>query len=167
MTESPSPTHATPSVARDRFRAVFREWAASVALVAVRDGGRVHATTVTSLVPVSADPPTLLVALGATAQVLPFLEPGTRFAVSLLARDQAGLAEVYADAYPVGPSPFPALGDPLVAGSMGELVCEVSELLDTRAGSRLVLGRILEARVEPDRPPLLYRRRGYGTLEES
>lgn len=150
----------------DRFREVFREWAASVALVAVRDDGRVHATTVTSFIPVAADPPTVLVSLGASAQVLPFLEVGTRFAVSLLARDQGRIAHVHADSFPVGPSPFPDEGEPIVEGALGWLVCEVDERVDVKAGSRLVLGRVLDGRVHPDRPPLLYRRRTYVGVEE-
>jgi flavin reductase (DIM6/NTAB) family NADH-FMN oxidoreductase RutF len=166
MTASPPPEPLASPVSKDRFREVFREWPAGVALVAVRDGGRVYATTLTSLVPVSADPPTLLFSLGPTAQVLPFLEARTRFAVSLLARDQAPLAHIHADAFPVGPSPFPLEGDPLVAGSLARLVCEVSALVDTGAASRLVLARILEGSVEPDRPPLLYRRRRYAGIDE-
>lgn len=150
----------------ERFREFFREWTASVALVAVRADGRVYATTVTSLTPVAADPPTLLVSLGGSAQVLPFLPPGARFAVSLLARDQGRIAQVHADSFPVGPSPFPSEGDPVATGAMAWLVCEVDEIHDVRAGARLVLGRVLEGRVDPSRTPLLYRRRGYAGVED-
>jgi flavin reductase (DIM6/NTAB) family NADH-FMN oxidoreductase RutF len=155
-----------PAVSPSRFREVFAQWAAHVALVAVRDEGQVYGTTVTSLTPVAADPPTVLVSLGASAQVLPFLQPGRSWVVSLLAREQAPLAEAFADSFPVGPSPFPAQGDPVVPGSLGHLICRVTEVVATEAGSRLVLGRVVEAEVDPERAPLLYRRRRYRALED-
>lgn len=150
----------------ERFRDVFRHWAAHVALVAVRDddGGRVYGTTATSLTPVAADPPTVLVSLGPTAQALPFLSPGRTYVVNLLAQGQARLAETYADSFPVGPPPFPPSGLPIVEGSLAFMVCRVIDVIETVAGSRLVLGRVIEATVEPDRAPLIYRRRRYTTV---
>lgn len=158
-------THDT-SNASERFRAVFREWPSAVAVLAVRDGQHVYATTITSLTPVSADPPTVLASLGGSAQVVPFLRPGTRYAVSLLARDQARTAQVYSDSFPVGPSPFPDSGDPVIPDSQGWLVLEAERLVDAPGGARLVLGTVLEGNVDPGRPPLLYRRRRYFGLDD-
>lgn len=162
----PSATDSSPAIPPERFREVFAHWAAHVALVAVRHDGRVYGTTVTSLTPVAADPPTVLVALGGGAQVLPFLEPGARFVVSLLSRDQARLAQIFADSFPVGPSPFATTGDPTVEGAMATLVCQVRETFESETGSRLVLGRVIDATVTPERPPLLYRRRRYAGMDE-
>jgi flavin reductase (DIM6/NTAB) family NADH-FMN oxidoreductase RutF len=159
------PPELAPAASSERFREIFRHWAASVALVAVRDEGRAYGTTVTSLTPVAAEPATVLISLGPTAQVLPFLEPGRPFAVSLLARDQGRIAEIYADAFPVGAPPFPAEGDPVIAGSMGGLLCVVDELFDTRSGTRLVLGRVVDGWIDPSRAPLLFRRRKYLGVE--
>lgn len=150
-----------PTAPPDLFREVFRQWTAHVALVAVRDDGRVYGTTVTSLTPVAAEPPTVLVSLGPGAQALPFLAPGRPFAVSLLARDQAAVAERFADSYPVGPSPFPERGHPVVAGSLAWLACRVTEVVPAPGGSRLILGQVEEASVDPGRAPLLYGRRRY------
>ena len=92
-----------------------------VAVVAIREEDRILATTVTALLSVSVDPPLLLVSLGATAQVLPFLTPDRPFAVSLLAEDQGRVASVFADSYPIGAPPFPARGEPLVEGALVSL----------------------------------------------
>ncbi len=145
----------------DRFRAVFREWPAAVAVLAVRDDDRVYATTVTSFTPVAVDPPTVLVSLGSGAQVLPFLRPGSRVSLSLLARDQERVAQVFADSFPVGPSPFPASGDPVVPGAQAWITAEVDRVVEGPGGARVVFGIMLGGAVDPSRSPLLYRRRGY------
>jgi flavin reductase (DIM6/NTAB) family NADH-FMN oxidoreductase RutF len=49
---------------------------------------------------------------------------------------------------------------------LGYLICRVTEVVATEAGSRLVLGRVVEADVDPERAPLLYRRRRYRALED-
>lgn len=156
--------HAGPGVGPDAFRDALAHWASTVTVVAARDDDDVHATTVSSFFPVSADPPFVAVSLGANAQVLPWLEPGARFVVSLLAEGQTRLATTFADSFPVGPSPFPAEGDPVVAGSLAALVCTVREVVVSEGDARLVLGRV-EGTVEGDGArPLLYYRRSYRRL---
>lgn len=148
----------------EAFKDALSHWASTVTLVAARDGTRVHATTVTSFFPVAADPPLIAVSLGASAQVLPFLRPGGRFVVSFLAEDQRRLATVYADSFPVGPSPFPDDGDPVVRDALMALICTVREIHATESGARLVLARV-EATVPGSGRPLLYQRRGYRRLD--
>lgn len=144
-----------------RFRTIFREWPSAVAVLATRDGNRVYATTITSLTPVSAEPPTVLASLGPNAQPLPFLTPGARFVVSLLARDQERVAQVYADSFAVGPSPFPEEGPPILPGAQAWLACVVDHVADAPGGARVVFGTMVDGEVDPGRPPLLYRRRRY------
>jgi len=148
-----------------RFREALSHWASTVTIVAARDGTDVHATTVTSFVPVSADPPLVAVALGVGAQVLPWMEAGARFVVNLLSEEQRRLASTFADSFPVGPSPFPSAGDPVLEGAVVSLVCTVVEVRPTEGGARLVLGRVEEAREGKGERPLLYHRRGYRPLE--
>jgi flavin reductase (DIM6/NTAB) family NADH-FMN oxidoreductase RutF len=159
------PGETGTGVAAAAFREALSHWASSVTLVAVRDEAQVHATTVTSFFPVSAEPPLVAVSLGAGAQVLPWLDPGTRFAVSILAADQAGLAVRYADPFPVGPPPFPAEGDPVVEGAVAALVCEVVALHPTEGGARLVLARVVATPPVEGGLPLLRHRRRYASLD--
>ncbi len=148
----------------EAFREALSRWASGVTIVAVRDEGRVHATTVSSFASVSARPPLILVCLGPGAQVLPFLKEGTRFAVSILTEDQRRLASVFADSFPVGPSPFPREGPPLLPDAHATLVCSVHSILPAES-ARLVLGLVEEAHAgEPD-GPLLHYHRGYRELE--
>lgn len=142
----------------DTFRDLLSHWASTVGVVAVRDDGRVHGTTITSFTPVSADPPAVLVSLGPNAQVVPFLTEGARYTVNLLNERQAGIAEVYADPYPVGPSPFPDRGDPVLGGALASMTCEVVEVVATVGGARLVVGRVSACQAGDGRPLLWYRR---------
>lgn len=140
-----------------RFRDAFAHWASGVAVVAVRDEGRVLATTVTALLSVSIDPPTLLVSLGATAQVLPFLGPAKPFAVSLLGEDQGRVATVFADAYPVGAPPWRASGDPFVDGALVQMRCRVDRLVPA-GDHRLVLALVETVAIGEGRALVRYQR---------
>lgn len=155
-----------PGLSAEAFRDALARWAATVTVVAARDADDVHATTVTSFFPVSADPPLVAISLGPHAQVLPWLEPGGRFVVNVLAADQARLASSFADPFPVGPSPFPADGDPVVAGCVTALLCSVQEVHGTKGGARLVVGRVEGTVDGGGSEPLLYHRRRYRRLTE-
>lgn len=140
------------------FREILSHWASTVAIIAARYGEKTYATTITSFTPVAADPPTVVVSLGASAQVLPFLFEGSRFAVSLLDERQGRVAEVCADPYPVGPPPFPDEGDPVVNDALAWVVCTVESILEVPGASRLVVGRVVEGEVGGGRPLLWHRR---------
>jgi len=159
------PDDSEEGVSAQAFKEALSWWAATVTVVAVRTADRVLATTVTSFAPVAAAPPLVVVSLGASAQVLPELREGAEFAVSLLARDQRRVASVYADSFPVGPSPFPETGPPVVEGALAALVCRVGSVHPMEGGSRLVTGRVEEVREGTGQAPLVYWRRSYTGLE--
>lgn len=148
----------------DVFRDALSHWASGVTVAAVRDEGRVYATTITSFASVSVEPPQVALSLNAGAQVLPFLQPEARFGVSMLAGDQRRLATVFADSFPVGPSPFEPEGIPLVSEALVTLECAVVSVLPA-APARLVLARVERARIAPERSALVYHRRTYRALE--
>lgn len=147
----------------DALREAFAHWATGVTIVAVRDEGKVHALTVSAFMPVSVDPPLVMVSLGGNASVLPFLDAGTRLAISVLGAGQRGLASRFADVFPVGPSPFTAEGPPVVADALTTLACTVEEI--RQAGDHhLVTARVDEARTGPGAQALVYYRRQYFEL---
>lgn len=156
-------SHRGRAVSPERFRDALSHWASTITVVAVRDEPRVYATTVTSFVPVSDDPARVLVSLGPGAQVLPFLDEGRSFGISFLAPEQRRLASVFADSFPVGPSPFPDEGVPLVKDAAVGLACSVERVIPVE-GNRLVLALVVGAEVDESTEPLLYHRRGYRTL---
>lgn len=147
----------------DALKEAFSRWASGVSILAVREEGRVHALTVSAFIPVSVDPPLVLVSLGPNASALPYLEAGTVFVISLLAESQRDLASRYADTLPVGPSPFPDAGPPVVTGALATLSCAVDEMLE-RGDHTLVIGRVEAAKEGPDAPALAYFRRDYHSI---
>lgn len=162
----PVPEEDPEKVVED-FREAMARWASGVSLVALRDPDdqNVYATTISSLGSVSARPPRIVLSLGPGAQVLPFLEEGRRFVVNGLTRGQKGLAARFTDSFPVGPSPFPSEGDPVVEGAHFTLTCTVERVVSVD-NCRLVLGRVEEAVVGDDAAgPLLYYLRDYRVLE--
>ena len=153
MSEDERASGVTPTA----FREALASWASGVAIAAVREQGRVLGTTVTALLSVSVEPPLILISLGLSAQVLPFLAPGKRFGVSVLADHQARLASVFADAFPVGASPFPAEGDAVLPDALVRIGCRV-ERIDAAGDHRLVLARVERTAVGAGQPLLRYRR---------
>ena len=150
-------------VSEETFKEALSYHAGGVTIVAVRDDRDVHATTVSSFIPVSATPPTILVSVGGNAQVLPFLDEGVPFVVNILAADQRKLASVFADAFPVGPSPFPDTGEPEIPGALASIRCRVASLIESGSGL-LVLGRVEGTRTEGGDTALVHYRRGYHAL---
>ena len=142
------------------FREALSLWASGVTVVAVREEGRVYATTVTSFLSVSSEPPRILVSLGPGAQPVPFLRPGAKFVVNLLEAGQGRLASVFADPFPVGPTPFPAEGDPWLPGALACLLCATEQVIPL-GGIHLVLGLVEDARFDTEGRPLLRFRRSY------
>lgn len=150
-------------VSEDVFKEALSYHAAGVTVVAIRRDGEIHATTVSSFIPVSATPPTVLVSVGGNAQVLPFFDGGREFVVNLLSSAQSRLASVYADSFPVGPSPFPDEGPPEIPDALASLRCRVSSLVETPGGV-LVLGRVEGARAPGGAEALVHFRRGYHSV---
>ena len=149
---------------REALREALAAWPAGVTVVAVRADGRVHALTVTAFLPVSLEPPIVLVSLGPNAAAAPFLDPGVELGISLLGAAQKGVASRFADTFPVGPSPFPAEGVPVVEGALAGLGCRVAEVLP-RGGHTLVLAEVTEVRPGPEGPALVWRHRDYRIVD--
>jgi flavin reductase (DIM6/NTAB) family NADH-FMN oxidoreductase RutF len=141
----------------DRFRETLAHWASGVVIAAVRDDGRVLATTVTAFLSVSLEPPLVLISLGPSAQVLPFLPLGARFGLSILGGGQSRVASAFADSFPVGVAPFAEGGVPLVADALAHLVCSV-ERLEEAGDHRLVIARVEEASAGSGDPLVRYDR---------
>jgi flavin reductase (DIM6/NTAB) family NADH-FMN oxidoreductase RutF len=132
-------------------------------VVAVRDEGRVLATTVSAFTSASAEPPLVLMALGPGAQVLPFLlAEGQPFGVSVLSESQSRIASVFADAFPVGASPFPAEGEPVVADALVRLGCRVRATHP--AGDHVLVVALVESAAIAGGSPLIRWSRAYHRL---
>jgi flavin reductase (NADH) len=148
----------------DEFREALSRWASGVTIVACRPETRVVATTVSSFMSLSLEPPLVLLALGANANILPFLKAGELFGISILAVDQRRLATIYADSFPVGPDPFTTDGVPLVNNAVAGLACVVNEI---RPGGdhTIIIAAVQHIRFGTAEQPLIRYNRGYRGLQ--
>jgi flavin reductase (DIM6/NTAB) family NADH-FMN oxidoreductase RutF len=155
----------------DDFRGALASWAGGVAVVATRHDGLVYGITVTSFTSLSFDPLLILVCLDNTNRLARMIQDSGKFAVSILADDQAAVARWFAVS---GREPIPAFaefgtiemstGSPIIAGAVAHLDCELER--EVPAGDHsIVVGRVVGAASDPLRRPLLYFRRAYRTLK--
>jgi flavin reductase (DIM6/NTAB) family NADH-FMN oxidoreductase RutF len=82
-------TAAPDAQVPESFREAMRRLAASVMIVTSRDTeGQPHGMVASSVIPVSMDPPSMLVAVNRSAGLHPVLAASRRFCVNLLGEDQ-------------------------------------------------------------------------------
>ena len=73
----------------DDFRLAMRKVASSVTIVTTRDAaGMPHGMAASGVIPVSMDPPSMLVAINRSASLHPVLQASRRFCVNVLADHQ-------------------------------------------------------------------------------
>jgi flavin reductase (DIM6/NTAB) family NADH-FMN oxidoreductase RutF len=88
----PAPNDEKPAAVPLAFKDAMRQIAASVMLVTGRDAdGEPHGMVASSVIPVSMDPPSMLVAVNRNAGLHPVLLRTQRFCVNLLGDHQHGL----------------------------------------------------------------------------
>jgi flavin reductase (DIM6/NTAB) family NADH-FMN oxidoreductase RutF len=144
----------------------MRRYPAGVAVLTVDAGGERLGLTVSSLVPLSLEPPLVGVSIAREAAIHELLREAGGFAVSLLAADQEAVAQHFARGVP----PIAhwhgiahregARGAPLLEDALGWLECSLSA--EWPAGDHtLFVGEVLESELGRAQPPLLYLDRRY------
>lgn len=144
----PSVAEATPPL-----REVLARFATGVIVLTV--GGRdPHGMTANAFSSVSLDPPQILCCVAHSAVMHQAVLAARRFAISIMASEQEGLARYFADKRrPLGPSQFDAVDwqpgahtrAPLLTGSLGWLECELDACHDS-GDHTIFIGRVLAAR---------------------
>jgi len=123
-----------------------------VAVLAAVSDGTPCGVTVSSLTPVSFQPPMMLVALQQSSRMLDILASGVGFGLSILAADQQDIARHFARRLrPVGADQFagigyrigPLAGAPLLRDAIGWLECRTIDIADT-GDHALVIGEVLD-----------------------
>jgi len=148
-------------VTGEELRQAMRRAAAPVAVVTVDAGGLKYALTVGSLVSLSLEPALVGVSIGHASQSHTPLREAGRFAASLLAGDQAGLAQHFARSVPpialwegiaLRESSLP---EPLVDGAVAWLECGV--VGEHEAGDHTVfVAEVLSLELGRHAPALVY-----------
>ncbi|PSQ99622.1 MAG: flavin reductase [Bacteroidetes bacterium QS_9_68_14] len=168
------PTEEQRAAGGAALRAVMREVPSPVTVVTARagaSGNEPFGITIGSLASVSLEPPLVSFNVSKGARTYEWIDAAERFAVHVLRKGQAELAERFADpglppaeqfaglAWHAGPE-----GRPVLDGTLAVLRCRVHSRI--RAGdSDLVVGRVTGTEdPAPGSDPLVYHRGGYRTV---
>jgi flavin reductase (DIM6/NTAB) family NADH-FMN oxidoreductase RutF len=82
---------------QDAFRQAMRRVASTVNVITICVGGEPMGITATAMSSISLDPPSLLVCINRTASMHGQMEDVSHFRVNVLHRDQADVAQIFAD----------------------------------------------------------------------
>jgi flavin reductase (DIM6/NTAB) family NADH-FMN oxidoreductase RutF len=164
---APEPEHGDALV--PSFRDALSRLASSVVLVTCRVDGRPWGMTVTAFASVSAEPPIVLVSLGAHTIAADAICATGRFGVGILGEEHEAVARH--GSRPGAPKYLEEFLDPttarsatpVVAAAVAHLDCDVIETIPV-ADHVLVLGSVRAVRAGADRSPLLYHRRAFRRL---
>ena len=123
--------------------------------------------TANSFTSVSLDPPLLLVCIANNAGSAAVLEAADRFAVNVLQIGQQPTSNRFAskseDRFGATPWEVGEFGTPVLTGSLASFEC-VRHAVHEGGDHFVLIGRVLKARFEPRRDPLLYFRGKYRRL---
>jgi flavin reductase ActVB len=152
----------------DSYREAMRQLASGVTVVTTTDRrGDRFGFTASSFIPVSMEPPLVLVCIARSARSFEVFHSCTRFVVSVLADRHREVADRFsrslADKFGVGQLTTTPDGMPAVDGALSTFECETTSRQD--AGDHMILmGRIYRLRSEPGHP-MVYFDRGFRRLE--
>ncbi|MEU8759411.1 flavin reductase family protein [Streptomyces sp. NPDC048659] len=155
------------TVASDTFREAAAAFGTGVAVITAEGAAGPAGLAVQSFASLSLDPPYVTFSPARTSTSWPLIRAAGRFAVNVLAHDQAALSRRFATS---GGDKFDGTewapgenGAPVLAGA---LACFEAELEDELPGGdhTIVIGRVTRAVALRDAEPLLYFRRAYRRL---
>ena len=148
-------------------RALFRYWPSGVSVVVAELDGRRAGLTVSALVSLSLEPSLIGISLARTASLYEVLDGAGEWAVSILAGDQAHLAQHFARSVPPIAlwDGIPVRDDDsrLLVGAVGWLTARTVDALE--AGDHtFFVGEVLSVEQGAAPSSLVYRNQGYAAL---
>jgi flavin reductase (DIM6/NTAB) family NADH-FMN oxidoreductase RutF len=138
-----------------------------VSVVVAHAGGRKAGLTVSSLVSVSLDPQLVSISIGRDASIFEVIDEAREWGVSILAADQAHLAQHFSRSVPplVQWDGIPARADEplLLEGAVGWILAETVERVDV--GDHVIfVGAVRSLEAGPGQGALVYLDRRYVAL---
>jgi len=131
----------------------------------IEDDGTLRGMTISSLAPVSADPPSVLMCIGPQASARAALVPGKAFVINILAADQVPVAIGFAygteDPFEVFDWKAAPDGTPVVSDSAATLFCEVENSVFHHE-TAVVLAKVTGGTVHKDEALVYWQQQYYG-----
>ena len=158
-----------PVVGNAEFRAAMAGMASTVSVVTARRGDEQIGRTVTSMLSLSMNPPTVLISIDIMSRLADLIAKTRGFSLALLADDQTAIADAFAgrvepeDRFNSGQwSQWPS-GHPMLLGAVTAIDCGVIGSIET--GTHVLFaGAVIEAETTSSRKPLLWQRHKYHRL---
>jgi flavin reductase len=155
-----------PLVGNAEFRAAMAAMASTVSVVTARRGDERIGRTVTSMLSLSMNPPTILVSIDIMSRLADFIAKTGGFSFAMLADDQQAVGDAFAgrhdpaERFDSGQWTAWPSGHPMLVGAVTTLDCEVIGAIET--GTHVLFaGAIIEAETTTSRAPLLWQRHQY------
>ena len=132
----PLKASATPAVSPRESKDAMGALAFTVAVASSAHGGERIGRTITSYMPLSAEPPLLMISVDASSRMADLIAASRRFSVAALSRGQEEIADVFAgkgnlpDRFSTGQWDFWPSGSPRLAGASLSLDCELVGSVD-------------------------------------
>ena len=150
------------------FRAAMRQLPGGVAIITAADRSGAGGMTVTSLVSLSVDPPSIMVAINRSTSTWPLIAASGAFGANILAADDVDLADRFSGKGGLkGTRRFePELwstlstGAPILVSALVALDCRVERIIEHHTHA-IVIGRVVEVRATNGRDALAYRNGSY------
>ena len=166
--DHPAARDAVPAA---QFTGAMSTLASSVTVVTARNGAERHGRTVTSMLSLSAEPPSVLVSITSDSELARIIESSGGFSLAVLAAGQRAVADAFAgwgQSERFGEADWSewTSGQLRLAGAVTSLDCVLagSIVMDTHT---LYAGIVIHTESFPDRTPLLWHRRSYAGLDQS
>lgn len=145
------------------FRGAMRHLAGGVSVITAGRGKDIAGMTVTSVISLSIDPPTLLVSINRDASSFPLIRRHGAFGANILAADQRDVAERFAGKGGLkGAERFAGArwvtavsGVPLLVGALSAVDCEVEEIVE-RHSHGIIIGRVRDIKNSARNAALAY-----------
>ena len=162
---------AKDAVPLSQFTGAMSTLASTVTIVTAAHADTRHGRTVTAMLSLSAEPPSVLVSITRDSDLAHTIEKAQAFSLEILAQGQDPVADSFAgfgshDKFSAGQWDLWASGQPRLTGSMADLDCVLAGAIEMDTHI-LFAGIVTHTRTYPDRAPLLWHRRRYVGLDAS
>jgi flavin reductase (DIM6/NTAB) family NADH-FMN oxidoreductase RutF len=157
---------------QNELRKAMRRWASGVTVVTASYNNKKHGMTVSSFTSVSVKPPLVTISLMKDSRTLDMLTSSNSFAITILSTDQVEISKIFAGQIGDDNERFDGIetyelvtGAPLIAAGLAFFDCKVFDKFDFSSNS-LIIGEVLEVKINPAGQPLLYFDQHYSKLQE-
>jgi flavin reductase (DIM6/NTAB) family NADH-FMN oxidoreductase RutF len=155
-----------PVVGNAEFRSAMAAMASTVSVVTARRGEERIGRTVTSMLSLSMNPPTILVSIDIMSRLADLIAKTGGFSFAMLADDQQAVGDAFAgrldpsERFGAGEWAEWPSGHPMLLGAVTALDCDLIGAIET--GTHVLFaGAVVEAETTTSRAPLLWQRHQY------